>query len=67
MINDETLIQRAKDCLNPMKLSRNSDSGGVSSALVTDKGHVYVGVCIDTASSMKNILGGFSANSAPLR
>jgi cytidine deaminase len=26
--------------------------GGVGSALVTDKGNVYVGVCIDTASSL---------------
>ena len=52
MISDEDLIQKAKDGLNPIDLSRNADSGGVSSALVTDKGNIYVGVCIDTASSM---------------
>lgn len=52
MISDEGLIQKAKDNLNPVDLSRNSDAGGVASALVTDKGNVYVGVCIDTASSM---------------
>lgn len=52
MIDDYQLIQLAKKTLNPRKLSLYSDAGGVASALVTDKGNVYVGVCIDTNCSM---------------
>ena len=52
MIKDAELYQRAKDTLNPRKLSALADAGGVASALVTEQGNVYVGVCIDTSSSM---------------
>ena len=52
MIDDQQLIQLAKKTLNPRKLSPHSDAGGVASALVTNKGNVYVGVCIDTNCSM---------------
>lgn len=48
----QELYEKAKKVLNPRKLSESADSGGVSAALLTDKGNVYVGVCIDTASSM---------------
>ena len=52
MIEDDELYQRAKAALNPRKLSALADAGGVASALVTEQGNVYVGVCIDTSSSM---------------
>ena len=52
MIEDNELYQRAKAALNPRKLSALADAGGVASALVTEQGNVYVGVCIDTSSSM---------------
>jgi cytidine deaminase len=52
MIDDKELIQKAKDVINPRRLSPTVEVGGVGSALVTDKGNVYVGVCIDTASSL---------------
>lgn len=38
--------------VNPRQLSEGCYVGSVASALVTDKGNVYVGVCIDTSSSM---------------
>ena len=52
MIDDEALINKAKSVLNPRRLSRYVEAGGVGSALVTDHGNVYVGVCIDTGCSM---------------
>jgi cytidine deaminase len=52
MIDDETLISKARAVLNPRCLSQYVEVGGVGSALATDKGSVYVGVCIDTACSM---------------
>jgi cytidine deaminase len=52
VIEDDDLYQRAKEALNPRKLSPLAEAGGVASAVVTDQGNVYVGVCIDTGSSM---------------
>ncbi len=52
MIKDAELYERAKKILNPRKLSSLAEAGGVASALVTNEGNVYVGVCIDTSSSM---------------
>ena len=52
MISDAQLIQRARELLNPWRLSPSASSGTVASALVTELGKVYVGVCIDTGSSM---------------
>jgi len=52
MIDDKTLICKARSVLNPRRLSHYVEVGGVGSALVTDRGNVYVGVCIDTACSM---------------
>ena len=51
-MKDNELYQKAKDTLNPRKLSSLADAGGVASALVTEQGNIYVGVCIDTSSSM---------------
>ncbi len=46
------LIKTAKATLNPRKLSESSYAGSVAAALVTEKGNVYKGVCIDTPCSM---------------
>lgn len=48
MISDADLYQRAKDVVGPRKLSPFADAGAVASALVSDRGNVYVGVCIET-------------------
>lgn len=47
-----TLYNKAKEHLNPRTLSPFVDAGGVAAAILTDKGNVYTGVCIDTASSL---------------
>ena len=52
MIKDAELYERAKKALSPRRLSSLAEAGGVASALVTNDGNVYVGVCIDTSSSM---------------
>ena len=46
------LYMEAVSVLNPRKISEDVEAGGVAAALVTDKGNVYRGVCIDTACSM---------------
>ena len=38
--------------VNPRQLSEGCSVASVASALLTDKGNVYIGVCIDTSSSM---------------
>lgn len=48
----ETLYNAALEVLNPRKLSENAEAGGVAAALVTEKGNIYRGVCIDTACSL---------------
>ncbi|MDO5292345.1 MAG: cytidine deaminase [bacterium] len=57
---DELLVI-ANDILDPRELSGTSYAGSVASALVTDQGNVYKGVCIDTPSSM-----GFCAEHAAI-
>ncbi len=51
-ISFDELYKRAKAVLNPWKLSESASSGGVGAALLTEGGNIYVGVCIDTSSSM---------------
>ncbi len=51
-ITFEALCQRARAVLNPRRLSESAEAGGVGAALLADDGQVYVGVCIDTGSSM---------------
>ena len=50
--NDDELIARARAALNPRRLSRMVEVGSVASALVTDTGSVYLGVCIDAPSGI---------------
>ena len=45
----EELCQKARSVVNPRKLSPVAEAGGVGAALETDRGNVYLGVCIDTA------------------
>lgn len=52
MITFDDLYRNAKATLNPRRLSNDAESGGVSAALLTESGKVYVGVCVDTACSM---------------
>ena len=42
----------AKEKLNPRVISPFIDAGGVASAILTDKGNVYTGVCIDTSCTL---------------
>jgi len=48
----DELFEKAKSVLNPRKLSKMAEAGGVGAALLTKNGNVYTGVCIDTACSM---------------
>lgn len=57
----EELIRIAEETLNPRELSDSAEAGSVAAALVTDKGNVYRGVCIDTPCSM-----GFCAEHAAI-
>lgn len=52
MIDDKDLILKAMEVVNPRRLSPTVEVGGVGCALVTDKGNIYVGACIDTSCSM---------------
>ena len=46
------LYQIAKSKLNPRTISPFIEAGGVSAAILTNKGNIYTGVCIDTACSL---------------
>ena len=46
------LVEEAKKVLAPRQVSESLEAGGVAAALVTNRGNVYRGVCIDTACSL---------------
>lgn len=46
------LYKAAQAVQNGRRLSPFIDAGGVAAAILTKSGHIYVGVCIDTASSL---------------
>ncbi len=48
----DELYNKAKSVINPRTVSPFIDAGGVGAAILTDKGNVYVGVCIDTACTL---------------
>lgn len=54
MLNDtwEIVYNAAKAVVNPKKISEQICSGGVGAAVVTKKGNIYTGVCIDTDCSL---------------
>jgi cytidine deaminase len=51
-ISDKELIEKAKALVKPRKIKHGFIVGDCACALVTDKGNVYLGVCIDTCSGM---------------
>lgn len=50
-MTNEELIKKATSVIH-FRESKNSSMGGVGCALITDKGNVYLGVCIDTGCGM---------------
>ncbi len=46
------LYNAAKSKLNPRLISPFIEAGGVAAAILTQKGSIYTGVCIDTACSL---------------
>lgn len=46
------LYERAKSVLNPREVSPFINAGSVAAAILTAKGNVYLGVCIDTACTL---------------
>lgn len=48
----EDLRLIAKEKVNERQISRMASAGTVAAAILTDKGNVYVGVCIDTPAGM---------------
>lgn len=48
----DMLITRTSEVLNPRVVSPFIEAGGVAAAILTKKGNVYTGVCIDTACSL---------------
>ena len=51
MTNDE-LIQKAQAVINPRKIAHGFTVGDVGCALLTDKGTLHVGVCIDVGGGI---------------
>ena len=52
LTSDGELIEKAKSVVKPRKIKHGFTVGDVGCALITDKGNVYLGVCIDTAGGM---------------
>lgn len=46
------LYEIAKEKLNPRTISPFIEAGSVASAILTENGNVYTGVCIDTACTL---------------
>lgn len=44
----DILIEKAQSVLCARQLSPDSSAGGVASALLSEQGNIYVGVCIET-------------------
>lgn len=50
-MDDKELIAAATALVGGFAPSRDCSAGGVAAALVTAKGNVYTGICVDTACS----------------
>ena len=48
----QDLYAAACEVLSPRRISDDIEAGGVAAALLTDKGNVYRGVCLDTSCSL---------------
>ena len=55
------LYKIAQGALNPRELSRSAYAGSVAAAILTERGNVYKGICIDVPCSM-----GFCAEHAAI-
>src|SRR5215216_4433894 len=51
-MDQQRLIATATSLARPFRPSADCHAGDVAAALVTAAGHVYTGICIDTASSL---------------
>jgi len=60
-VTDEDLVQTATQLVGEFKTSQGCVAGGVAAALISRSGHVYTGICIDTACSL-----GFCAEHAAI-
>lgn len=60
-ISNKELIEKAKSVIKVRKVANDMIAGDVGCALVTDKGNVYVGVCIDFVCGL-----GFCAETAAI-
>jgi len=60
-MNFDQLLLIAKGLAKERKLSRIATAGTVAAVILTDKGNVYTGVCIDTPAGM-----GFCAEHAAI-
>ena len=61
------LYKKCKQVLNGRTISDSVDVGGVAAAILTKKGNIYTGVCIDTACSLgfcaeRNAIGNMITN-----
>jgi cytidine deaminase len=52
MVTNKELIEKAKSVVKSRKIKHGCTVGDVGSALVTEKGNMYLGVSIDTTSGM---------------
>ena len=48
----DDLYRAARNVQKPREISPFVEAGGVAAAILTKSGNIYVGVCIDTASSL---------------
>jgi len=51
-ITNDWLIKKAKSVIKPRKIRHGFVVGDVGCALITDKGNVYLGVCMDVSCGM---------------
>jgi len=51
-ISNENLIEKAKVIVKPKKMRHGFTTADCGCALITDKGNIYLGVSIDTSSSI---------------
>ena len=48
----KTMYEAAKKVQNGRNISSYVEAGGVSAAILTEKGNIYTGVCVDTCSTL---------------
>ncbi len=51
-LTNHELIEKAKTVLNPRELYLENSAGGVACALLSARGNLYLGVCIDISSGI---------------